>query len=229
MKKNRVIALCAAAILSVTAVIGGTMAYFTDTDDAKNTFTVGNVKIALHESNGQYGKDYATDEDYRNQWLPEHPLMPTDPSNTANVLGKEVTVKNTGASNAYLWTEVWIPAQLDDAEGDHDNLHLVYADGVAVTPAGQQVDENEVTYNVYKVYAENGRAVAANEFTPVLLEKVYMDKGVTQCTEDHEDCYVLNDKETHYAGSWELKLYAFGIQADGFADMDAAMEAYYAE
>lgn len=228
MKKNRIIALAAALVLSATAVIGGTMAYFTDTADTKNTFTVGNVKIELHESNGLLGKDHAVDDAYREVWLPEHPLMPTDPSDTNNdnVLGKEVTVKNIGASKAYLWTEVWIPEELD--AGDTKNLHLDYADGVEVTAIEEKKDVEGVTYNGYKVYAENGPVIEKGAITQVLLKSVYMDKGVTQCTEEHGNCYVLNNGE-HYNGSWELLVYAFGIQADGFANMDEAMTAYYAQ
>lgn len=48
--KKKIIALCLIVALAATAVIGGTLAYFTDTDSAKNTFTVGNVKIELLES-----------------------------------------------------------------------------------------------------------------------------------------------------------------------------------
>lgn len=48
--KKKIIALCLVVALAATAVIGGTLAYFTDTDAAKNTFTVGNVKINLLES-----------------------------------------------------------------------------------------------------------------------------------------------------------------------------------
>lgn len=48
--KKKIIALCLIVALAATAVIGGTLAYFTDTDAAKNTFTVGNVKINLLES-----------------------------------------------------------------------------------------------------------------------------------------------------------------------------------
>ena len=33
--------------LAATAVIGGTLAYFTDTEEKTNTFTVGNVDITL--------------------------------------------------------------------------------------------------------------------------------------------------------------------------------------
>ena len=47
-KKLTAIFLCVALV--AVAVIGGTLAYFTDTKSATNTFTVGNVKIELLES-----------------------------------------------------------------------------------------------------------------------------------------------------------------------------------
>ena len=47
--KKKIFTLCLAVALAATAVVGGTLAYFTDTDDATNTFTVGNVDIELTE------------------------------------------------------------------------------------------------------------------------------------------------------------------------------------
>lgn len=49
--KKKIIALCLVVVLAITAITGATLAYFTDTDEATNTFTVGNVKIKLIESN----------------------------------------------------------------------------------------------------------------------------------------------------------------------------------
>ena len=47
-KKLTAIFLCVA--LLAIAIVGATLAYFTDTKSATNTFTVGNVKIDLIES-----------------------------------------------------------------------------------------------------------------------------------------------------------------------------------
>ena len=47
-KKITAIFLCVALV--AIAVVGASLAYFTDTDEATNTFTVGNVKIDLLES-----------------------------------------------------------------------------------------------------------------------------------------------------------------------------------
>ena len=47
--KKRIIAISLVVAMLAIAVIGGSLAYFTDTDAATNTFTVGNVDIKLIE------------------------------------------------------------------------------------------------------------------------------------------------------------------------------------
>ena len=48
--KKKITAICLCVALLAIAVVGATLAYFTDTKSATNTFTVGNVKINLIES-----------------------------------------------------------------------------------------------------------------------------------------------------------------------------------
>ena len=48
--KKKITALCLCVALLAVAVVGASLAYFTDTKSATNTFTVGNVKIDLIES-----------------------------------------------------------------------------------------------------------------------------------------------------------------------------------
>ena len=50
MKKKTILVVAIAVMLVAALVVGGTLAYFTDTKSADNTFTVGNVKIDLLES-----------------------------------------------------------------------------------------------------------------------------------------------------------------------------------
>lgn len=42
--KKKILSLCLVVALAATAIIGGTLAYFTDTDNATNTFTTANVR-----------------------------------------------------------------------------------------------------------------------------------------------------------------------------------------
>ena len=48
--KKKIVSLCLVAALAATAIISSSLAYFTNTDKEINTFTVGDVKIDLIES-----------------------------------------------------------------------------------------------------------------------------------------------------------------------------------
>ena len=48
--KSKALLMTLCAVLLVAASVLGTMAYLTSTDEVENTFTVGNVKIALDEA-----------------------------------------------------------------------------------------------------------------------------------------------------------------------------------
>ena len=49
MSKRKILALASAVCMVAILAIGGTLAYFTSTDEATNTFTTGGVKINLIE------------------------------------------------------------------------------------------------------------------------------------------------------------------------------------
>ena len=54
--KKRILAISLVVAMLAIAVIGGSLAYFTDTDQVKNTFTAGNVKIKMDEAKvDEYG------------------------------------------------------------------------------------------------------------------------------------------------------------------------------
>ena len=50
--KKKILALSVCVVMLAVAIVGGTLAYFTDTEAAENTFTVGNVDIDLKEETG---------------------------------------------------------------------------------------------------------------------------------------------------------------------------------
>ena len=102
--KKKVVILCLVALLAVGAILGGTVAYFTDTADQTNTFTVGNVDIELDEAvveradNGDYvATSERTDEDqiYEN-------LFP------GQQITKDPTIENTGSYPAYIAAKVTV-------------------------------------------------------------------------------------------------------------------------
>lgn len=234
--KKKIISLCMVLCLGATAVIGGTLAYFSDTDEQKNTFTVGNVDIEIDE---------VFDQDAE--------LMPGEWNK--NNVQKEVYIKNTGDNAAYMWAEILIPAELDTpGKASENDLHFNYFDtyldagGSPVVCKAKVAEENgwgnpyyvinevnmgtveidNVTYNRYLHYTADDTAKVSGEKTAALLAQVYMDRDVEQCTTegDADGCLVLKDG-THYTGSWELIVNGFGIQAQGFDTIKDAINAYY--
>lgn len=224
--KKKILALCLVVALAATAIVGGTLAYFTDTDEATNTFTVGNVDIKLVEKNLD-----------GTPFTPDQPLMPG--SKTQNNIAKIVTVKNTGKSDAYMWIEVWVPAALDDgddnsptAPGLGNSLHFNYGATVEETKSTYLGPKKigDVSYNGYVHFVKNDTAKKANESTVALLDQVYMDSKVTQCTDaTHTNCMILADGQTHYTGDWNLVINAVGFQADGIDSIQTAISTYYSK
>lgn len=104
MKKKSILMAAIAVMLVAVLVVGGTLAYFTDTKSATNTFTMGNVSIDLNEQQkGEKGLEpFAQDKQ----------LVPGK-SNDGNAVSKIVTVTNTSKTNdAWVWVELKIPAYL---------------------------------------------------------------------------------------------------------------------
>ena len=114
-KKLTAIFLCVALV--AIAVVGASLAYFTDTEKATNTFTVGNVKIDLIEQ--QRGKDGLVSFEQNKKLYPivgsaqgekDALGMPT----AKNYVDKMVTIQNTGSEKAYIRAYFAIPSALDD-------------------------------------------------------------------------------------------------------------------
>ena len=89
MNKKKILVLAVSVCLVAILAIGGTLAYFTDTDAKTNTFTVGNVDITLTEPNW---------EGTGSQDAPE--VYPGEP------LAKDPTVENTGANPCFVRIKV---------------------------------------------------------------------------------------------------------------------------
>lgn len=72
--KKKIMALCLAACLAAVAVVGGTLAYFTDSEEAENVFTVGNVSIKLTEPSWNADGE-ESDNVYPGEPLPKDPTV----------------------------------------------------------------------------------------------------------------------------------------------------------
>ncbi|MBO6195638.1 MAG: hypothetical protein J6O56_04815 [Bacilli bacterium] len=98
MKKKKTV--LAAAILLFIFVIGGAIAYFTDTDQKTNTFTIGSVDITLTED----GWDALTDANDNDIPDAAEDMMPGE-SVTKDPLINNVSTKNP----AYVFAKVEVP------------------------------------------------------------------------------------------------------------------------
>ena len=174
--KKKILSICLVAALAVTAVVGGTMAYFTDKDNATNTFTVGGVKIDLIEQ--QVNKDGTALEAFEQGKV----LMPIVGSaqgekddfgqpKAKNYVDKMVTVKNTGKSAAFVRAYFAIPSALDDGFEESFNasmniLHFnfgnkVNEDGTVVTTYnnewlwGSEAKPNHSGWNYFETTIDN--------------------------------------------------------------------------
>ena len=146
-KKLTAIFLCMALV--AIAVVGASLAYFTDTDEATNTFTVGNVKIDLIESKfHRTGNDNAGDTSVPDptakalgmEFVTDNWTIFTDDeikedaktyqNDYLAVKGKNMVpgrnvvkcpyVINTGANDAYVRIRVMVPSA---ANNDFVNVH----------------------------------------------------------------------------------------------------------
>lgn len=102
--KKKLLTLGLVAALSATAAIGGTLAYFTDTAEKTNTFTVGNVDIELDEPNWEdHGKEDATNV-YPGQYLDKDPEVTN--------IGKNPCFVRVSVSNLDQFVEVYGPSAM---------------------------------------------------------------------------------------------------------------------
>ena len=152
MNKKKILTLCVVACLAITAIAGASLAYFTDTKSATNTFTVGNVSIDLIESryhrqgSGSSGDTSIPAPDKTASGMKyvddgatiySDDEIKADAANYLNyitergknmvpgkLIAKSPYVVNTGSNDAYIRIRVMIPTK-----GNRD-YHELWAGGV---------------------------------------------------------------------------------------------------
>lgn len=253
--KKKILSLVLVVALAATAVIGGTLAYFTDTEDEINVFTLGNVVIDLVEEQRAYEQDGKVGlEEFKDGKV----LLPIVGSaqgekenvggynlpTAANWVDKIVTVDNEGTQDAYVRVLFAFPAKMDDAKSAAGMmLHWNY-DGAEPAGTWNRTDcsvqvtlgeENE-TYNVYNytykpILTKKGTENATTA-SPAITG-LYIDKRVNATVDENGAItytMVNGRKETvsaTYAKGTAPKLYVLtqGVQAAGFEDADTALTA----
>lgn len=190
--KKKVTAIALAVCILAVAVIGATMAYFTDTDSKTNTFTFGKVDIDLTEKsiedkeNGVKAGTIGTDGGITYDTVLPGLVYSKIPT---------VTVKNDSLP-AYVVITATIPT-IYDWDGLFNDI-----DTANFTKDRKIVGEN----TVYYFYA-NAAVTAGSSVTP--FTEVKINPALTQ-----------NDVKN--LPTFNVVVNAYGIQKDGFDDAKAA-------
>lgn len=246
--KKKILTLCLVVALAATAIVGGTLAYFTDTDTETNTFTAGGVKIDLIEQ--QVNKEGTALEKFEQNQV----LMPIVGSAQGdkdqfgqpvaeNYIDKIATIKNDGKSDAYVRAYFAIPSALDDGYDTFNAglnvLHFNFGNNKGVSTFGNEWNwknasgtwkyyETEiggVKYNVY--YADYTKVLAADATTEQFISGVYLDSHVDMVDGKYVDTRNLQADISVLEGTVKCPVMAVAVQAAGFDNADAAVEAAF--
>ncbi len=239
MKKKLLVTSLVITLIAIA--VGGTLAWFNDTDEVTNVFTVGSVDIEQKE---------VFDEETA-QLLP---VVGTDPTvATDNYIEKKVTVKNVGENDAYVQTYVAVPAVLDNNgilklyDGNLADKGWTKVDGDTATEGiqpvatGITVKDETIPYNVYLYRYNSILPAETDNETTTCLEYVYIDSKIDLNTYDKKDAegnsgedgvkdtayFVLTDETeiTDFDATGKLNVYVAtqGVQAKGFANAESAL------
>lgn len=216
MTKKRFVAILLCVTLVALAAIGATFAYLTDTKTVDNTFTMGNVKITLDETNvNDPTGDRVTSNAYN--------VYP------GAVVTKDPIVHNVGGNAAYIRATVnvsnWmnlVSAYYPDFKETYPNDGYKAALNLLVGQLGEGWSvvgvEAGDTFTIGQFDAKfilkyDGK-LAAGENTTAMFQTVTIPTGIDNASTDSFK---------------EVKVVAQAIQADGFDTWEAAFAAYDAK
>ena len=246
--KKKLLALVLVVALAATAVIGGTLAYFVDTDETVNTFTVGGVQIALVEQQRGEKDGVKTLVPFENgknlmpivgsaqgeQEVVDGVKLPT----AKNYVDKIISIKNTGVSDAYVRVFVAVPTALQNGQTPnaprYDVLHWNFnGDSCA---KGQWTDEIVVANPTiiggveYKIYSRTYTTALSGEemtATPAYIG-FYLDKTVDMNADGDYTVDWGNGPEVidyDLSNGVKIPVFAQAVQAEGFESAEAAFTA----
>ena len=216
MNKRRILAISMSLVIVAILAIGATLAYFTDTKTATNTFTMGNVNIKLDETN-------VNDPDGDRVTSNEYNVYP------GAVVEKDPTVHNVGANGAYIRATVnvsnWmnlVGAYYPDFEPTYPNEGYKAALNLLVGELGEGwsvvgVKAGDVftigQFDAKFVLKYDG-VLASGADTTAMFKEVTIPAGI-----DNANAESFN----------QIKIVAQAMQADGFASWEAAFAAFDAK
>ena len=256
MNKRKIILLATALCMVAILAVSGTLAYFTDTDNADNVFTIGHVNIALKEQQRKLDKDGQPEKDGRLvDFKQNKPLFPIVGSAQGekdanglpvakNYVDKIITVENL-ADSQDAWVRVYlaVPSILDNVNPGLNVLHFNFGNHFATgeyttedygywgaeTLIATEYEIKGVEYNIY--YRDYNKIMSKDtETKSAAYVGFYLDKDVDY---DNENGYYTIRGEEIPAdllptdAPITIPVFALGVQAAGFDTCDAAMDAAF--
>lgn len=250
--KTKALLMSLCAVLLVAASVLGTMAYLTDSKDVKNTFTVGNVTIKLDEAKvdemgnlvkNQDGTlaDRVTQNEYK--LLPNHTYT-KDPTVTVLAPSVEsyVRMKVTFNKASALIAMCTDPEYAEDGPTGVENafplIRMVkFVEANAAKWDGIIPDNMEETGDMLA----SNKYFVADKTNNTLTYYFYYKETVKAPTADVKDVKLATLFDSIKVPEWatgdqlkalqgfEINVVAEAIQADGFANADAAWAAFAAQ
>lgn len=202
--KIMLLALCMAALIAVSVI--GTMAYLTSTDKVTNTFTVGQVKITLDEAKvNDAGFAVTPAERVKAN---SYKLMP------GHSYTKDPTVHVTdGSENCYIFVKVENGISAFEAANEESTDGYKTIATQIITNGWTKLADNDNVY--YRSYT-NGEN-AQKSFTVFSNFKIADNANNAEATKTSWNAVT--------AENTKITVTAYAIQADGFANADAAWAA----
>lgn len=230
--KKKILAMCLCVAMLAIAIVGGTLAYFTDTDADVNVMTTGNLQIVQNETDRE-GKAYVDgqtllpavyfDEQGKTYnpttgWEgpkggvdgvcegPDGEQTKIYDKSLNNEIDKIVSVTNGGNVDAYIRTIVL----LEDNDSVSDNLHIVYSDtDVCAREVIDQVKVGDEYYEAW-IFTYNNKLEAGKTSKPS-LKQVWLDPMTDNSWYD-----MLGDD-----GAFTILAFSQATQVAGFEDLGA--------
>lgn len=209
--KSKALLLTLCAVLLVTASVLGTMAYLTSTDEVTNTFTVGQVKIKLDEAKANPDGSLVANADRVK--ANEYKLLPGHTYNKDPM----VTVLSGSESSYVKMTVTFSKANELDAifaPGGADLTSIFNGyDAAKWIAKGNTKDATANTRTYEFWYKETVGAPTADVALDALFDSITVPGTIT------------NEQLATIEGM-TITVNAYAIQADGFANAEAALTAF---
>lgn len=218
--KKKILALCLVVALAATAVVGTTLAYFSDKDTNNNVVTMGSVDIVLDEAKVTYDP-----ETY--QWSAGEERVKSntyDAVYPGAVMPKDPTVHNEGTMDAYVRVKVTVTgyknwAFLMGARGNMESpehLNLLVGqlgEGWTITEAVSKGEDM-----IYTI--QYGTILKANESTTPVFEEITFPTDFSRRTAGDSQEYA--SMLMGWDRTFNINVVAEAIQAPGFENIDDA-------